>query len=210
MHSMCSKACKHNSLCTIKCLAKNLLSTEFVGNPPVRRCSVGSLLVGLSKQGAGSRLASLLRSLCCFLGWHAETAGWWQRMSEDAFLDAPVPRAAKRARRIDPHLREQVAQMASKGGLCRTGGQASNLLQRVRRWKVRLLGRSVANEAVGQRMVRYLGAGRAAFSTSSVQVASVALDASRVGGRDCLYLALFSPQLVQPTPPARHSLPTHV
>eukprot|EP00974_Lingulodinium_polyedra_P094363 9145917-Lingulodinium_polyedra.AAC.1 len=69
-------------------------------------------------------------------------------MSQDAFLDAPVPRAAKRARRIDPHLREQLGQMASSGQLCRTGGQTAKFLQRVRRWNVKAVGKKVANDVL--------------------------------------------------------------
>eukprot|EP00974_Lingulodinium_polyedra_P043779 4203070-Lingulodinium_polyedra.AAC.1 len=42
------------------------------------------------------------RSLCCRVAFVLELKARWARLSTDALLDTPVPRAAKRPRRVGP------------------------------------------------------------------------------------------------------------
>eukprot|EP00974_Lingulodinium_polyedra_P067062 6489585-Lingulodinium_polyedra.AAC.1 len=83
-------------------------------------------------------------------------------MSEDAFLDAPMPKASVRSRRIDPHLVQAVAQMASEGRLARTTAQAQRWLQRVRPAMKAFSMRS-ACRSLERRARSYWLAGRNAF-----------------------------------------------
>eukprot|EP00974_Lingulodinium_polyedra_P018526 1794360-Lingulodinium_polyedra.AAC.1 len=89
------------------------------GNLTVAVCCTSALLctevLGSRHSGCAGRLGEplwqpLFKALCCWAGWLMETSGWWERMKEDALQHAPVPRGVKRARRIDPHLREQLAE----------------------------------------------------------------------------------------------------
>ena len=76
-------------------------------------------------------------------------------MSRDALMDAPVPMAVKRSRRIDPVLRDSMAKATMEGTIAKTGDQTSSIMQRARRWKIRRVGSCVANRSIIERMLRY-------------------------------------------------------
>ena len=136
-----------------------------------------------------------MRGLLSALAFDMEAGPWWARMSTDAIHDAPVPLAVARARRVDPNLRSQLGKEAGKGTLARTGGKSVVLLQRVRKWKVKALGRAVGEAGVESRVAWYWTGGQEFFSPDKCHVLSVALDATRMSGRDTLYLAAYSPEL---------------
>ena len=115
-------------------------------------------------------------------------------MNEDPLLDAPVPMATTRARRIDPVLKSALAREACEGGLVRTGAKATALLHRIRRWGKRRVGASTGNQTIQLRVGQYARAAEDEFSRPEHNVLSVAMDASRVSGKDTLYLAVFSPK----------------
>eukprot|EP00974_Lingulodinium_polyedra_P078526 7604328-Lingulodinium_polyedra.AAC.1 len=106
-------------------------------------------------------------------------------MSTDALLDAPVPRAAKRSRRLDPVLRDAVAKEASSSTLTRTGAQVAKLMERVRRWNIRRISASLALRTIAPRMARYRTAVQEALKGEVAPILSVACDGTRMGKRDC-------------------------
>ena len=103
--------------------------------------------------------------------------------------------AMVRARRVDPTLRDQLGREAGQGGLTRTGSKAIDLMHRARRWHVKRLHDNTGLDAVETRAWQYHEEGSEAFAPGSCNVVSCALDASRVGGRDTLFVALYAPEL---------------
>ena len=116
-------------------------------------------------------------------------------MSENALEDAPVPMAVARTRRIDPLLRQQLGQEAGRATSARTGAKAVQLMHRIRRWKVRRISDTADSSVVEGRAALYEQSCRDAFGPDRCRHLSIALDASRVGGRDTLFLAVYSPEL---------------
>ena len=116
-------------------------------------------------------------------------------MPSDASLDAPVPQGRLRAKRIDPNLRDEVAPMLSAGSLSRTSVHVSKLLARVRKWKVKVVGPDLASVLWRRDRPTTCVQGESFFSQPHVTTVSVTLDATRMSGRDTLYVALYSPYL---------------
>ena len=164
------------------------------GEPAKQYVSIAVLLKWFCAD-AGHRSHAIFHSLCCWLSWVIEQGPWWSRMSRDAFNDAPVPTATRRARRIDPALRDAIAAMGSQGKIARSGPQSVRILERVRKWKVKLIGDRTGDCAINQRQARYWQAGQDLFSGANVLTVSLALDATRMAGKDTLYLAMYSPDL---------------
>ena len=87
-----------------------------------------------------------------------------------------------------------IARIAGAGVLARSGAKAMGVL----RWSLRRRGilsgcaDSTANIAQIVRAKRYRLSAQATLDHSKVRVLSVAMDASRVGGKDTLYSALWS------------------
>ena len=172
------------------------LPSKLGGEPRSQLAELCELFPYLSSFG-GRRFGKVLRSLLAALSLHIEASNWLDTMSPDAISHAPVPMAITRARRVDPVLREQLAQEAGTGSIARTGGKAVTLLRMIRIWKVRRASNSVGHRAIEARAASYLRGCRNAFQPEHCNVVTVAMDASRMGGRDTMYLALYSPELKQ-------------
>ena len=143
---------------------------------------------------SSTRRIRIIASLAQYLGMMAERVQFWDACCTDALLSASVPTGAKRARRLDPLLVDALGKMAGEGVLARSGSAASANMHRFRRFTKKQLANSTANTAAGRRAYVYWQAGQRAFSADRVRVVSMALDGSRMGGRDALFSCLYSPR----------------
>ena len=175
-------------------MSKGQLNVRHQGNPPLAYIELLDLLIFLSSS-SGSGMEWLFLDLMSWIAFHIECGPWWGEMSEDAIVDAPVPMATSRARRIDPVLKGQLAKTGNEGTLVRSGGKAVALLHRIRKWKINRMGRTMGNDSVTFRQGQYAKAGRAVFDPTRCNIICLSLDASRVSGKDTLYVAMFAPQL---------------
>eukprot|EP00974_Lingulodinium_polyedra_P012258 1182595-Lingulodinium_polyedra.AAC.1 len=73
----------------------------------------------------------IFRSLLCTLGWLIEGGALWERASDDAFLNAPVPKGRQRNRRLDPAIPRAMAVEVSANVVGRTGGQLAKAMTRL-------------------------------------------------------------------------------
>ena len=156
---------------------------------------LGDLLAWLASAASERKFRPFLRSLLAALAFDVDAGPWWDEMSENALTDAPVPMAVKQCRRIDPILKEQLGQEAGRAQAARTGAKAVQLMHRIRRWKVRRISDTAGSSAIAARACLYKQSCRENFGPDRCKHLSIAMDASRVGGRDTLYLALYSPEL---------------
>ena len=133
------------------------------------------------------------RELVCWSAFAIEQGVLWSRASADP-LDIPAPTANSRVRRLNPFLVNAVGRAASHGDLGRTGAKVARICKFALNKRGRLQGmaRSTANEAIKTRPKRYREHCQAEFHHSQVKILSVSLDASRVSGKDTLYLAVCS------------------
>eukprot|EP00974_Lingulodinium_polyedra_P064080 6189498-Lingulodinium_polyedra.AAC.1 len=74
---------------------------------------VADLLLFLFRRGTPGTKA-ITRSLLCWLGWVLEASSFWGNASTDALVDAPVPVAARRARRLGRGLVVALARARDK------------------------------------------------------------------------------------------------
>ena len=137
-----------------------------------------------------------------FLIWVAhvlERGPFWDRGTTDALVAAPVPRGAKRARRLDAALAEAVAAAAAKREGGRTSGQVLKHVQRFRAWRGTGPNAKRLCQREETRLCRYRALAREVFAPERCHTVSVALDATRLSGKDMLFLAMCSPQASQAT-----------
>ena len=144
---------------------------------------------------APSRWKPVTRSMLCCIGFVVEHGPLWDESSIDALMDAPVPLGPKRARRLDPALTSAVAAAAGSGDvLGRTGGAVARSLARVRKWGSKRVKKDFANKAVRRRNHWYGKAMREEASSTRTRVVSLAMDGTRVGGKDMFYSAMYLPE----------------
>eukprot|EP00974_Lingulodinium_polyedra_P057168 5500626-Lingulodinium_polyedra.AAC.1 len=67
-------------------------------------------------------------------------------------------------------------------------------MERARGWRLGFAKRT-ASRCLETRATSYWVAGREAFDPARVAILSVALDGTRMSGKDTLYVALYSPEL---------------
>ena len=172
---------------------------ELIGDGDVLTSTVPlhRLLVFLAKSGSDACMW-IWRELVCWLSWMLETGPLWRSASSDA-LDIPAPRGPRRARRLNPHLLDALGKVAGEGDLARSGAKAAQVLRFAlrRRGLWHGVGKRAGNEAQNTRAKRYRLCSGEAMDSSKVRVLSVAMDASRVGGKDTLYTAMWAPELSQ-------------
>ena len=154
---------------------------------------VVDLMVWLVQRG-GRRCRSVARSLLCWVGHVGDRQELWETMSTDALVNAPIPMAAKRARRLDPLLVDALAKCANVGELARSGSQAVAITVRWRKFLKPSMSTAVGNLFPGRRARVYFDKGREAFHSSRVRTVAIAVDVAIMGGRDTLYSVLYSPQ----------------
>ena len=149
------------------------------------------LLVFLLNSGSAPCMW-LWRALVCWLAWALESGPLWEKASSDA-CDIPAPRGPKRARRLNPHMLNALGKLAGQGVVARTGAKAAKVLGFALRRRVFLDGvaKRTANEVQSTRAKRYRETAAKHMASSKVGVLSVAMDASRVSGKDTLYTALW-------------------
>ena len=158
-------------------------------NPTV---ALEHLLVFLHSQG-GSQSMWLWRELLCWAAFAIESGPLWAAASRDA-ADIPAPRGPKRARRLHPKMLDAVGKLAGEGHVARSGAKAVRVLRFALRRRGLWQGcsASTANDAQLTRARRYRDSAAAQMHHSKSSVLSVAMDASRMGGRDVLYSALWA------------------
>ena len=144
---------------------------------------------------ADARSKQIVASAARLVGFMVDQPSFWDTCSRDALLDAPVPKGAKRARILGPVLVDAVAEAAGKGELARTGSRVLANMHRWRRWCEKRMAISTCNTFPGSRAKVYLRQERRQFANAKVRILSLALDASRMGHRGTLYLAMYSPEL---------------
>ena len=107
-------------------------------------------------------------------------------------LEAPLPMGTHRHLRIDPRLKQAVADEAAAGRLGKSGAQVCKALARFRNgrlssgdWNV-----NVGNKWMSEGALRDFAARREALRGLEFRCTGIAMDATRFGGNDCLYLCL--------------------
>ena len=136
------------------------------------------------------------QSLIRWLAWGIDHGKVWGDASTDALMDAPMQRGPKRLRRLDPMLGEAMAKLAGQGQMARTGATSMQIAMRMRRWVAKKSTCKHGNVFIKTRQARYLTMVReAAMPAQKSPIISVAMDATRMGGRDTMYLALYMPAL---------------
>ena len=152
-------------------------------------------LVWLHSVGS-QRCMLLWRELVVWLACCIEWGSWWARASGDA-LDTPAPQGVSRVRRLNPHLVDAMGQAAGSGELGRTGAKIGKVLRFAFRRRGGKQGMAVrtANRVIKDRPKRYRECCQEAFHHSKVRIVSIAMDATRVSGRDTQYHAAFAPEL---------------
>ena len=105
-----------------------------------------------------------------------------------------MPVGRKRARRIDPQLRQAIGAEVGQDTMGRSGGAFARSLARARMWPCRRIGDAFANNAMAVRVQSYVTDMAAVFSVQRTSVISMALDGTRMNGKDTLYAAMFSPE----------------
>ena len=134
-----------------------------------------------------------MSSLLEALGWAIDRSSWWGSASTDVLLDAPVPMGHRRARRLDPALVQALAHAGAEGTFARAPGRLTAAMARFRRWHGQRVTGKTVTAGTSMVMLQYQGAGQAAFSETATPVLSVALDGTRMDGRDTLYVAVYAP-----------------
>ena len=140
-------------------------------------------------------MEQVLASLCCWIGFVIESTNLWNNASDDALVDAVLLKGPKRFRRIDPVLQSAVAKLAGQGDMARTGAQAWQMAVRMRRWVVPRQGCSTGNEFMKSRLAAYYEAVVSVASQEQIRIVAVSMDASRMGRKDCCYLAGWLPEV---------------
>ena len=113
--------------------------------------------------------------------------------STDALKCAPVPRGDKRARRLDPLLLAAISAEAGSGRVCHTGRKVVAMLHRFRVMPREVLEERTGSTLDAKSVLQYLEAGQAFWRGEEWHTVSLAMDATRVGGRDTLFSCLFDP-----------------
>ena len=135
-------------------------------------------------------------NLLRWLDWVIEPSDLWTSCSDDVVVHAPIPLATKRSRRMDPGLTQALGRAVGEKELGGTGGQITKAMARFRkRGKKHQVPRQVAEGGIAQRQHRYHECGRQLFHADNECTLSVAMDGTRMGKRDCFYVAMFSPRL---------------
>ena len=119
----------------------------------------------------------------------------WANSSTDALVDAPVPMATKRSRRLALPLRIAVGKALATGEVGRTGGRVAKSLQRFRKWGHKRFGATACANAVSGRVRSYIREAKGKLNCQFTRHISVACDGTRMAGRDVFYAALFAPEL---------------
>lgn len=152
-----------------------------------------ALLQWLWRQ-SGPSTKAVLRSLLCWLGWVVESAQFWATAPQDPLLDAPVPLANRRARRLDKHMLQAVGESMGSSRALNAPGRVTEILARFRRWRGKSrLGRSSAMSGLDMRLQRYQAAGQQALSPEASPMLGAAFDGTRMGQKDTFYTCIYSP-----------------
>ena len=155
------------------------------------------------RQHGGAPLLVVRRSLLVWLGHCLDVSGVWERASTDAFTDAPMLRGAKRQRRVEPALQDAIARTAGEGEVARSGAAALWVAEHMRRINASRKKGGFANRFLQLRCKKYWEQMQSKFAGGPAGVISLAVDASRMGQRDCLYAAVYSPSKAEAYCPPR-------
>ena len=131
-------------------------------------------------------------NLLCLLAWAIERGPLWAQSSPDVLVDAPMPLAGRRARRIPLAIKRGLADEIRKGTFFRTPGFLGAALARFAKFGDRVAKRNKAEDGCRRFVYDSWQAGRAQFGPARVKVISVAFDGTRMAGRDTLYSALYA------------------
>eukprot|EP00974_Lingulodinium_polyedra_P048651 4671540-Lingulodinium_polyedra.AAC.1 len=125
-----------------------------------------------------------------------EAGPFWDSCSADPLTAAVAPRGHQRARRIDRHLKRAVVVAAGTKEGGRTPGKVVLYMRRWRLWgELEGIEGHNFHKEMAKEMGTYLARGREVFAPGKCCVVSLALDATRLSGRDTLYMALYAPEL---------------
>ena len=159
--------------------------------------SRGSLhLADLALLLAADRTAQSHALLGSVLAWCAlgvELSSLMEAGSADP-LQLPVVRGKKRSRRVAFELKSEVARATAEGTLARGGPKTVKALARLSRFASSLRERSAAKWSA-MHAAQVVAENRRAFSSNVAGVTSVTCDATRLGGRETLWLALWNSSL---------------
>ncbi len=136
---------------------------------------------------------SLLTSLVAWMSLYKECGPFMASGSGDP-LDIPVCRGRKRARRVSQEFKAAVTREAGKGDLATSGRKVVSLVQRFRRFCKGVRPES-GNRWVPAKVAQHFAKGRSVLGQSPMLTICVACDATRLGGRDTLWSAVYCPTL---------------
>lgn len=91
-------------------------------------------------------------------------------------------------------LVDAIGQEAGERGIGSTGASVAKSLNRMRGWKVKRVRKTAANAALFERQYAYWMAAKSGLDPARVGTICVAMDATRMGGLDTLYMAAFCPE----------------
>ena len=120
--------------------------------------------------------------------------GWFEALDDDP-LATPMPMGPKHARNISTRLKEAVVQSAGKGDVFRSGAHVMHLMKRFKYRKMsgERPADSTANTWCEPITRKYLWCTRTEMVRSSHHVFSIAVDGTRLSGRDMLFGSISSP-----------------
>ena len=139
-------------------------------------------------------MKSVYFSLLSTCAWIIECGDAGGAASTYALVDAPLLRGNKRMRRIDPLLKDVVAKAAGEGVLARSGSHALHIASRMRRWIVKTDKTKHGYTFLVGRIGRDLACVWPPDAGGQGNVVTLSMDATRMGKKDCLYVAVFLPE----------------
>ena len=152
--------------------------------------------MSLLYKAAGQLARKLFWQLICWLAFLLEGGAWIEGSSAD-HLTAPLPMGNVRRRDIPRRVRDAVGEAAGSGQIGRSGRAVMAVMHRFSRRQAAKMSNSgrAANKYLVQRVKQYWHKVRSAFRAPGARIFSIALDATRVAGKDMLFQALYVPEL---------------
>ena len=135
----------------------------------------------------------MFRQLVCSLSVVVEHSSWLQQSTTD-HLQSPLPSGPYKRRRITVEVKHAVARAAAEGSVARNATGVMAVVQRLRGYRKRKR-EGKANSFVYDRVALYWAVVRAMFQQAIRPVFSLTMDATRAGGRDMLYSAVYCQSL---------------
>ena len=143
-------------------------------------------------KAASAAVRVACRQLVLFLALMLERGAWLEAASRDP-LDAALPVASVKRRRISREVKDRVAEAGSEGQLGQSGRQVLQIMGRWGRWQQQAF--KTANSFLPGRVAAYWQAGQEAFRAGGGPVLSLSWDATRAGGKEMLFSCIWSPAL---------------